>query len=101
MMLLFQLLFGASVLLSLAFLAALGDPRRHEDRGVAWFLAATGWAAVAVDGVLFVALLGQQVSPWVLAVTVMAQDVVFGWRLWLAIRARRRAPADTPPHDIR
>ena len=88
MMLLFRLLFGASVLLSLAFILALGDPRRHEDRGVAWFLASTGWAALAVDGVLFVALLGQQVSPWVLAVTVALQDVVFGWRLRLALRAR-------------
>jgi hypothetical protein len=90
MTLLFRILFGYSVLVSLAFIAALGDPRKHEDRGVAWFLASTGWAALAVDGVLFVALISGYVSPWVLAAAVVVQDLVFTWRLWLALRARRR-----------
>jgi hypothetical protein len=84
----FVVLTGASVLLSLAFVAALGNPRRHKDRGIAWFLVATGWAGLAVDLVLFVALLGTAVSPWWLAGALAVQDAVFGWRLWLALRTR-------------
>lgn len=87
---LFLALTGGSVLLSLAFIAALGDPRKHPDRGIAWFLASTGWAGLAVDLVLFVALLGASVNPWWLAAALAVQDTVFTWRLWLSVRARLR-----------
>ncbi len=85
---LFVVLLAVAVLLTAAFLVALGRPRSHEDRGVALFLAATGWSGLAVDTVLLVAVLGQVVSPWVAAAAIILQDVVFGWRLWLAVRYR-------------
>lgn len=87
---LFGVLLGASVLLSLLFVLLLGDPRRHVDAAVAWFLASTGWAALAIDAALFAAVLGAVVPPWVFAVALLAQDVVFGWRLWFVVRERLR-----------
>jgi hypothetical protein len=86
----FELLLGASVALSLLFVLILGPPWRHRDQAMAWFLASTGWAAIAVDGVLFVAILGAQVAPWVLLLALTVQDLAFGWRLWLVARDRVR-----------
>jgi hypothetical protein len=89
--LLFGLLLACSVLLSLAFALALGSPRKHEDRPMAWFLACTAWAAVALDGAMLVLVLGLDVPEWVFAVALLAQDALFGWRLWLLMRARQPA----------
>jgi len=86
----FEMLLGASVALSLVFVLILGPPWRHRDRMMAWFLASTGWAAIAVDGVLFVAVLGAQVAPWVLLLALAVQDLAFGWRLWLIVQDRVR-----------
>lgn len=90
MRVLFGVLLGASVLLSLAFIVALGAPKRHADTAMAWFLASTGWAALALDAALFAALLGAHLPGWVYAIVLGVQDAVFGWRLWLTVRARRR-----------
>lgn len=90
MRLAFGLLLGASVTLSLAFVLILGPPWRRRDQPMAWFLASTGWAAIAIDGGLFVATLGTQVPVWVFAVALAVQDAVFGWRLWLVSRDRVR-----------
>lgn len=89
MRVLFGLLLGGSVALSLAFVVLLGDPRRRMDRAMAWFLASTGWAALVVDLALFLAVLGARIPPWVFAAGLGLQDVAFGWRLWLIIRERR------------
>jgi hypothetical protein len=89
---LFRVLLGVSVLLSVAFLVALGRPSRHQERGIAWFLAAAAWAGLSVDGVLFAAVLGAgggQWMVWLLAGFLAFQDLVFGWRLWLVLRSAR------------
>ncbi|HEX8106116.1 MAG TPA: hypothetical protein VF516_00245 [Kofleriaceae bacterium] len=86
----FELLLGGSVLLSLAFVAALGLPWRHHDRAMAWFLSSTGWAAITIDGALFVAVLGARLPQWVFALALGVQNAVFGWRLWLVVRDRVR-----------
>lgn len=90
MKLAFELLLGVSVVLSLAFVLLLGRPWRRRDQAMSWFLASTGWAAIAVDGVLFVAVLGALASPWVLLVALAVQDAAFGWRLWLIAQDRVR-----------
>ena len=84
---LFLVLTGTSVVLSLAFIAAIW-PDRHRDRGMFWFLVALAAAGAAVDAFLFVALAGTQLSPWWLAAALVVQDAVFGWRLWLALKSR-------------
>ncbi len=88
MIVVFQVLLGASIALSLLFILLLGPPYRRADRAMSWFLAATGWSAIAVDGVLFVATLGTRVPAWVVAVALVLQDVAFGWRVWLIARER-------------
>lgn len=91
MRMLFGLLLGFSIALSLGFVVALGRPRRHPDVPMAWFLASTGWAAVAIDAALFAAVLGTHVPAWLFAVVLAVQDGVFGWRLVLVLHARRHA----------
>lgn len=84
-------LLGASVLLSLAFVVVLGRPGRHADPAMAWFLASTGWAAVALDVLLLVSVLGARVPMWAGLGALIVQDAVFGWRLWLVLRSKRRS----------
>jgi hypothetical protein len=88
---LYVALLAVAILESIAFIAVLGPPRRHGDNaGVAWFLSATAWSGLAVDASLLVALLGHHVPGIVAAAVLVVQDVVFGWRLWLAAGVRRQ-----------
>lgn len=86
----FLVLFGGSVLLSLAFIVAIW-PDRRRDSAMFWFLVALAGVAVPVDGILFVAVAGTQLSPWWLASALALQDGVFTWRLALALRSRVHA----------
>lgn len=92
---LFLLLFGYSVLVSLGFIVAVGNPRKHPDRLVAWVMVVTGWAGLSIDAIFFVSLLRPAISPlwflWSFAGAQVAKDVVFTWWLWLAVRPRLRA----------
>jgi len=73
----------------LAFVAAYGDPRRNETPSMAWLQAGLAWVAVGFDVVLMLALF-HVVVPWFLVVVVLlAQDCVFGWRLYVLFAARR------------
>jgi amino acid transporter len=82
-------LLGLSVVLNLAFVVLLGNPRKQPDRPIAWFLASTGWGAVALDATLLVSVLGAHVPPLVGVAVVAVQDGIFGWRLWLMYQSRR------------
>jgi hypothetical protein len=88
---LFGVLIGASVLLGLWFVLALGAPWRSESPTMAWLQAAIAWVAVAFDVALLLALLRIHVPAWGFVLILLAQDVVFGWRLALLWRARRAA----------
>lgn len=89
-----QILFGMSVALGIAVVVALGRPTRYPDRGVAWYLSATAWSALLIDGLFFLALLGMAVGMWasyLLLVFVGLRNSVSGWLLWMILRAKRRS----------
>lgn len=91
---LYLVLFGYSVLISSGFIVAVGNPRRHTDRVLAWVLVVTGWTGLAIDAIFFASLLRPAISPlwfvWSFASAQVAKDAVFTWWLWLALRPRLR-----------
>ena len=79
---------------TVAFLAAFGRPWRSPDPQISWhitfFSAATGTELLS----LLLLALGVPVPLFVLALVFAAVDAAIGWRLWLLLSARRKAPAD-------
>ena len=95
MRLLFQILVGGSIGLSLAFLYSLGPPWRSESPTVTWLLAAWAWVSVAFEATLLLVLFRVAVPPWIFAVVLVAKDAVFAWRLALVRRPPRGELAST------
>lgn len=89
MTLVFALLIGASIALGSWFAWELGAPWRSGAPMMAWLQAALAWVTVAFDATLLAALFRVHVPPWVYGVILLAQDVVFGWRLVMLRRARQ------------
>lgn len=78
----------ASLLLSGAFAVLFGWPWKRDEPAVAWFIASTNWAAMALDVLLLLAMFGIRPSLWVAALVLGLQDVAVGWRLWVLLRQR-------------
>lgn len=90
LMALFAILISFSLTLGLGFVLTLGSPRRSEVPSMAWLQAGLAWVAVAFDAVLFMSLFHITVPVWSVALILLAQDVVFAWRLWVLIQTRRK-----------
>ncbi len=88
---LFAILFGSSALLGLWFVAALGSPTHSAEPSMAWLQAGLALVAVMVDVMLLLALYHVRAPGWAYALVLLAQDVVFAWRLVVLYRARRGA----------
>lgn len=94
MRLLVQVLVGISILLSLRFIADVGNPRRSEIPTIAWLLAAWGWVSVAFETLIFVAMFDVDIPLWIAAVVLAAKDGVYTWRIAVVRRARRAGTED-------
>lgn len=86
---LLEFLVGASIVLTLGFVLALGPPWRSRAPGMAWMLASWAWATVAFETLLLLVLFRVPVPLWLAAVALLAQDGVWVWRLVLLHRERR------------
>ncbi len=85
----FVILISVSLVLGLGFVLTLGSPRRSEVPSMAWLQAGLAWVAVAFDAVLFMSVFHVAVPVWSVALILLAQDVVFAWRLWVLVQTRR------------
>lgn len=94
-----------AVLMCGVFLLQIGSPRRHPDRGIAWFLAVntacdlTTWLTVWL---VLVRLLHGHVAVGVLICSAAAAGAFYTWRVWLGRRIGRRKvePMGTFLHEL-
>ena len=80
-----------SMMLGLGFLFALGRPWKvpHELRTLAWLQVALVAMPVALDLLLLFVVLKIAPPVWLVVVVLAGQDVVYGWRLLVLLRAHR------------
>lgn len=84
---LFIVIFGYAVLMCVIYLYRIGRPSAHDDRDVARFLAAQGWADLTTNGVLLLAsarALHGHVATGLFVAALTVQGAVYTWRLWLS-----------------
>lgn len=84
----FAVLIGVSMLLGLGFVIPFGPPWRSESPGMAWLQAGLAWVALAFDTALFLSLFHVAVPVAAVVLILLAQDVVFGWRVMALVKER-------------
>lgn len=100
----YVVLVGASVLLGLWFVVALGRPWRSELPSIAWLQTIVVSVAVAFDLVVLLALFGVATPAWGVALVLASQDAAFSYRLFrlrLARREDRRAAEQSELEESR
>ena len=85
----FAVLIGVSMLLGLGFVIPFGPPWRSQNPGMAWLQAGLAWVALAFDTALFLSLFHIAVPVVAVALILLTQDIVFGWRVAVLIGERR------------
>ncbi len=80
-----QALITGSILLTLTFAIALGRP----SGAVGWMLAAWAWVTATFELLLLLSTFRVAVPIWIAASVLLAQDVIFTWRLVLLWRSRQ------------
>ena len=88
MRIVFGVLIGVSMLLGASFLASYGPPWRSDRPLTAWVQSGLAWVALAFDTALFLSLFYVLVPLWIVALILLAQDIVYTVRLIALRRAR-------------
>ena len=81
----------ASMLLGLAFLYGLGRPWRVPDelRTQAWLQAALVAMPIALEELLLMVVMRVPPPLWAVVGVLLGQDAVYGWRLFVLVRAHQ------------